>query len=224
MFSIYSITNLINGKIYVGKTTQLPKKRLSKHFSCAFKEGSDNLIHQALRKYGKQNFQFDIIYCSFEETYLSEAEQHFIKEYNTCILDEHSHGYNMTRGGDGFTTETGRKYSGANKPGWVNPWSGVNGSALASKQNKDRAKLGTNPWAGERGSIRAKENVKKQIEAGVHPFQDKQKAKVRVQKQLENGTHNFLTPIHWTCPHCNKNGIGTANANRWHFDKCKSKL
>ena len=27
----------------------------------------------------------------------------------------------------------------------------------------------------------------------------------------------------WTCPHCAKEGLGKATANRWHFDNCKNK-
>lgn len=47
MYWIYKITNLVNGKIYIGKTKNI-KRRLSQHF---YEESSsDSLIKRAIRK------------------------------------------------------------------------------------------------------------------------------------------------------------------------------
>ena len=53
---IYKIENLINGKVYIGKSIEI-EKRWQKHLNA-----KDNfLIHKALRKYGKENFSFTIL-------------------------------------------------------------------------------------------------------------------------------------------------------------------
>jgi hypothetical protein len=85
---IYQITNLVNNKFYIGKTTKTAEQRLQRHFYNA-KSGQTNL-YRAIRKYGKEFFTISII----EETEnLNEREMYWIQ-----ILKPH---YNMTRGGDG---------------------------------------------------------------------------------------------------------------------------
>lgn len=52
---IYKITNQINGKSYVGKTTTSLKQRMASH-KCA-----DSVIGKAIRKYGAKNFTCVVI-------------------------------------------------------------------------------------------------------------------------------------------------------------------
>lgn len=54
--SIYKITNTINQKVYIGQSIH-PIQRFSEH--CY--NDTDSLIHRAIKKYGKENFQFEII-------------------------------------------------------------------------------------------------------------------------------------------------------------------
>ena len=221
MNSIYQIKNIKNGKIYLGKTSQNPKNRLEQHFASAFKNDSQYLIHKAMRKYGRESFSFEVIFNTFDENDLSNFEKFFIAEFKSCILEKDSYGYNMTRGGDGFTSETGRKYAGWNNPGWINPWSGEKGSEMSSRKNKERAQTGANPWAGESGSKLSKEICAKQVASGTHPFQGEQGsilAKARNKKLFEEGKH--LNQIQHTCPACGKTGTGRAMF-RWHFKNCK---
>lgn len=88
---IYKITNLINGKIYVGQTTKTVEERFKKHAT------ADSLIGRAIRKYGKENFKPEVIAeCeSVEEA--NELEKYWIKTLN-CKAPE---GYNLTDGGEG---------------------------------------------------------------------------------------------------------------------------
>lgn len=86
---IYKITNLLNGKIYVGKDS----KNDPKYY------GSGVFIRRAISKYGIDNFSKEIIqFCdSLDE--LNEMEKYWIKELdsrNPAI------GYNVSEGGDGF--------------------------------------------------------------------------------------------------------------------------
>ena len=51
---IYKTTNLVNGKIYIGKDSKNNPNYL----------GSGNLLKKALIKYGKENFKFYPLYSS----------------------------------------------------------------------------------------------------------------------------------------------------------------
>lgn len=88
---IYKITNQINGKYYIGQSVNI-KRRWQEH--CKFNSREqDAVIHQAFKKYGIENFSFEILEeCSIEE--LNNKEQYYIKYYNT-YPDQ----YNMTPGG-----------------------------------------------------------------------------------------------------------------------------
>ena len=107
MLYIYKFTNKINGKIYIGQTNDIkPRKR--GHKSTAFNEKSHNYhcaFHNAIRKYGWDNFDFEIleeIDDSFGREYLNEREIFFISYYQSLTSQN---GYNITKGGDGCAKE-----------------------------------------------------------------------------------------------------------------------
>lgn len=97
MIGIYKITNLINGKVYIGKSTNI-EKRWKEHLRGPRKNISKmNILYKAFNKYGMINFQFEVLKeCSTEE--LNELEVQYIKEYHSCIFDEQCAGYNATFG------------------------------------------------------------------------------------------------------------------------------
>jgi len=92
---IYKYQNLINNKIYIGKTIDIAQRKRD-HRSDASNPKRDNCIfHKALRKYGEENFSFEIVEeCSKQE--LNEKEKFWIQYYNSKVPN----GYNMTAGGD----------------------------------------------------------------------------------------------------------------------------
>lgn len=63
MIGIYKITNKINGKIYIGQSTNI-MSRWDKHCRQALNKEKEreplNLLHKAIRKYGVTNFYFEI--------------------------------------------------------------------------------------------------------------------------------------------------------------------
>ena len=91
---IYKITNKINGKAYIGKTTQDLKKRMNKHYNSVDKD----IFHTDFRKYGKENFEVEILEDSIADDLLDDKETYYIKKFNTCALYG-GVGYNSTRGG-----------------------------------------------------------------------------------------------------------------------------
>ena len=98
---IYKITNKINNKPYVGKTVSSIQDRWSNHIYDAFTKQSDYLIHQAMRKYGIENFKIEEIEQCLNAI-LDKREQYWIKTINSHF--EKGYGYNMTYGGDGALT------------------------------------------------------------------------------------------------------------------------
>ena len=96
-YDVYKITNKVNNKVYIGITSKGISARWKEHIYSA-EHGCPFKLHNAIRKYGKENFSIELIdFCnSWEE--LTEKEQYYISEYKS-LQDEY--GYNMTEGGDG---------------------------------------------------------------------------------------------------------------------------
>lgn len=97
MIGIYKLTNKINGKSYIGQSVCI-EKRFKNHINTINNVTDhcyDYPIYRALRKYGINNFDFEIIEeCKHDE--LDEREKYWISVFDT-LRD----GYNQTFGGDG---------------------------------------------------------------------------------------------------------------------------
>lgn len=91
---IYYCKNLTNNKGYVGQTTRSLEERKREHLRHL---DSENVIfHAAIKKYGKENFEWSILGEYMNED-LDRYEEYWIKEKNTHYQD--GHGYNMNYGG-----------------------------------------------------------------------------------------------------------------------------
>lgn len=91
---IYKITNIINGKSYIGQTIQDVKNRFYQHCATKCNRAVLNMvIHKAIKKYGKSNFIIEVIEET-DSTNLNDREKYWIKYY-----DSYNNGYNSTEGG-----------------------------------------------------------------------------------------------------------------------------
>lgn len=101
---VYKTTNLINGKIYIGLSTQSVEESTSYI-------GSGIRFLEAVENYGKENFAKEILqYCTSTDT-LRIAEIYWIKRFDST---NPSIGYNLSPGGDLCSTSTRKaiyKYS-----------------------------------------------------------------------------------------------------------------
>ena len=97
---IYKATNIVNGKVYIGKTKYTLETRKAEHLNKAKKQTKITKgIHTALKEYGSNNFKWEIIYQCNTIDELSPNEIRLIKEYGS-----YGDGYNLTPGGDGGYT------------------------------------------------------------------------------------------------------------------------
>ena len=86
-FSIYRFKNLINGKIYIGQTTVPVRKRLIQHmtFSRPWTKCHKTYFHNAIYKYGLNNFDFSVIeICKSQKVYQYDKHGNFIAVWNKC--------------------------------------------------------------------------------------------------------------------------------------------
>lgn len=101
---IYRITNLINEKSYIGQTIQSLESRIDAHHKNA-QNGSNFAIHRAIRKYGIENFKYEILTFCESNQELNDQESFYISYFNTFTGNKNHKGYNMTSGG------SSKKYS-----------------------------------------------------------------------------------------------------------------
>lgn len=96
---IYKITNDLNDKVYIGKTNFTLEKRWAEHLRDFQKDTEDHRpIYSAMRKYGVEHFQMELVEEVSSENTVLEREKYWIEYYNSF-----QKGYNATRGGDGKT-------------------------------------------------------------------------------------------------------------------------
>ena len=91
---IYKLTSLLNGKCYIGKSTNV-KNRITDHFKSVVGITSiaDQAVHHAIRKEGFWNWTIEIItYCEKEQ--LSDLEKYYIE-----FFKGQEYGYNKNGGG-----------------------------------------------------------------------------------------------------------------------------
>lgn len=84
---IYKIVNDINNKVYIGQTTLKIKERFYQHISSARNSKINTHLYYAMRKYGIEHFQIQLIE-EVDDNLLPEREQYWIKRVIIPLLAE----------------------------------------------------------------------------------------------------------------------------------------
>lgn len=133
--SIYRITNKVNGKFYIGKTTKSIAVRLKEH---KYRSKTGNTyLHKAIRKYGEDQFSIELLESVQTNDDLNHREIYWIATLSPQ--------YNMTKGGDGGDTSNSPNYKSAIKK---------------AHQNRPRHKYATFGMKGKRQSSKFFESIK----------------------------------------------------------------
>lgn len=108
MYSVYKHVNRINGKCYVGITSQNPKQR----WGVNGKKYKNKCPHfyNAILKYGWDNFTHEILFENLSKEKACQIEKSLIKEFN---CQDRTFGYNILEGGSApcIPLETRQKMS-----------------------------------------------------------------------------------------------------------------
>jgi group I intron endonuclease len=92
---IYGIKNNKNSKLYIGQTILELKERFQRH-TANNKTYKNTIISKSIKSIGKENFEIFLIEGGFKDyEKLNEAEEYYIKKYNTI----QPNGYNLCPGG-----------------------------------------------------------------------------------------------------------------------------
>ena len=123
---VYIHTNLINGKKYIGITSQKPEVRWN--YGYGYKKCP--LFWNAICKYGWDNFEHEIVFDGLDYESACQKEKDLIFEYKS---NNNKYGYNLTLGGEATfgwipTEETRQnisvalkgKFAGENNPNYGN--------------------------------------------------------------------------------------------------------
>lgn len=144
--SIYLYINNVNGKMYVGQTTDLHKRCLE-HARCKDKTC---LLDLAIQKYGISNFTIKTLFCfcttslKHRTDLLNQKEIYWIKKLRTFVGKYPEIGYNRTIGGGG---SCGHRHS----------WAKIHVNDYGSEKEWRKARY-------EEGKERRKEYIKKNLE------------------------------------------------------------
>ena len=97
MFFVYLHRNTKTGKVYIGYTGKTVESRFQNHCTYA-KSGSKFLFHKAIRKYGVDIWDSEILIAVDTKEEAKEFEIKFISEHQS---NHRKFGYNLTAGGEG---------------------------------------------------------------------------------------------------------------------------
>ena len=196
---VYMITNIINGKKYIGVSMKCDEKSLKKYF------GSGIVIKEAIKKYGKDNFKKEILEKFNSEVEAREYEKQLINDLNAINDSEY---YNLVSGGYGGAVK-GRTVSEETKKKISQSLKGHKNYIPTDEHKKklsEKFKGRESPMKGKTQNEFTKktigEETKRRWESGeLKPY---------------SGYKQDIIE----CPYCGKLG-GKGLMRRWHFENCK---
>ena len=157
---VYSVTNKVNGKMYIGVTVN-PKIRERNHFKHNIKTRS--MLKNAIAKHGEENFVFQVL-CVGTRSYCYMVEPRFITAFNTRTPE----GYNICAGGRGAVGLSGEHNGMYGRTGELHPHYGKPGFFAGAKHTEETKRKMSEAHKGRSTSEATRkkisENAKKRTE------------------------------------------------------------
>ena len=228
---VYKVTNLINGKFYIGLTQHSAEERLNSHWREAKSHKKNNkpltYYHNALLYYGIENFKIEVIDTAENREELNKKEIYWINKLDATNREI---AYNRQLGGkSGQRDEFTKKIIGQKKKeNWQNPEiaekmrEGLTKATQAWQQKcldnriefecpYCHKKIMLPPWEAKNrkycsSSCAAKANSEKRVTASVKSRQDKIKER---NKLFINDIDNWIINNKEIIINCPKNKIST---------------
>lgn len=154
-YTIYQITNIITGHIYVGKheTYELNDGYM----------GSGKILKHAQSKYGIDNFVKEILYVFDNEADMNSKEAEIVTE-EFCLREDT---YNICVGGSGgFSFINRNRLNVHDGFSYINS-NGLNGSKKGTARVKEMARLGIHPHKGNPNAGKAGRDAMRSPEANA---------------------------------------------------------
>lgn len=172
---IYKIKNLVSNKIYIGETKQPdPETRWKQHKNCFLRNAGCPALRDAVKKYGINNFIFEILLICFDKDRF-EYEIEYIKKFNSIVPN----GYNIANGGQGGGF-LGKKHSEKTKKKL---------SDIIKKRQSDNPNYLKN-LSNKAKIIMNKEEIKNKIKEGMKKSEKWNIIKNKPRKQNNNNNNN----------------------------------
>ncbi len=172
---LYKVTNLVNGKLYIGRTKGSLSHRIREHCKNGY------ALYTAIKKYGAENFEWKILCSSHFIEDTNNQEQFYIDYYRS-----RDYGYNLTAGGKGtmdyhLSLELRKKLSQL-KIGKPNGRKGCN-HTFETKQKISKRKMG----------YKHSEETKRKISESKigHITSEETKRKISEANKGKHGSSNF---------------------------------
>jgi len=203
---LYTITNHVNGRMYVGITNNF-ERRCKEH-----KSGYGSLlVKRAIKKYGLEAFEFRII-CKGLEEYIKEMEIRAIRILETFGPK----GYNLTIGGEGSTgirpsIETRRKIGEAHR------------GKITSKETRKKMS------EAQKGKTHSLETRRKISEGHKNPSEETRRKMSEAGRNISDETRRKMSEAHKgkTLSLEHRKKIGDAHKGkkkRLHSDEARRKM
>lgn len=180
---IYKATNLINGNIYIGQTICPLYVRKNSHVQASRARRNQYYFHNALNKYGAENFVWEAMCECDSREKLNILEKFYITAYKKIC---NAKLYNMTDGGDApvLSRESIKKIADKNRGKKRTP---------EQRQKISKRLMGNKNNLGKKRSIEVGEKISRSNKGKTYSADTIEKMRVAAKRRWEDGGYREKT-------------------------------